>query len=129
MLGKGLHESVTALVEGELAVVLDALDDRKALEVTALDLRGLFDVADFFVICTGTSDTHVRGMADHVVERMKAGGHPLHHIEGEREAQWVLLDFVDIVVHLFHPAVRAFYQLELLWSDAPVVSVGKELEA
>lgn len=129
MSGKGLHAPPQTGPQPALRTILDALDDRKALDVTALDLRGLSDVADFFVIATGTSDTHIRGMAEHAVARMKAVGHRVHHLEGEREAQWVLLDFVDVVVHLFHPAVRSFYQLELLWSDAPEVAVGKELEA
>lgn len=105
--------------------VVEALESRKAIEVTVLDLRGLSDAADYFIVASGTSDTHVRGMAEHVMEALEAGGHRLHHVEGLPQGRWVLLDYVDVVVHLFQPAVRDFYQLERLWSDAPVLSFGK----
>ncbi len=106
-------------------VVVRALDDRKAVDVAALDLRGLSDAADFFIICSGTSDAHVRGMAEQVVESLSAAGHRPHHVEGLREGRWVLLDFVDVVVHVFHPTVRAYYQLERLWSDAPLLALDE----
>ena len=95
------------------------MEDLKARDLVVLDLRGLTDATDYFVIGTGTSDTHVRGIADSVVERMKRGGFRTHHIEGITTGRWVLLDYVDFVVHLFHPETRAFYQLERLWGDAP----------
>ena len=83
-----------------------------------LDLRGLSDATDYFVIASGTSDAHVRGIAEHVMERLGRGGHRTHHVEG-LGGRWVLIDFVDFVIHLFHPETRAFYQLERLWGDAP----------
>lgn len=85
----------------------------------ALDLRGLNDATDWFVIASGTSDAHVRGIAQAVLERLEATGARAHHVEGFPSGRWVLLDFVDVVVHLFHPEARAFYQLERLWNDAP----------
>jgi ribosome-associated protein len=100
---------------------LQALDDRKARGIVALDLRGLSDAADFFVIASGTSDAHVRGIADLVIERVAALDAGPHHVEGVPAGRWALLDFVDFVVHVFHPETRAFYQLERLWSDAPRV--------
>ncbi len=90
----------------------------KATDVVVLDLRGVTDVADFFVIASGTSDTHVRSVAQHVMEEMKHEGMPVHQSEGLTQGRWALLDFVDCVVHVFHPALRQFYQLERLWSDA-----------
>ncbi len=99
-----------------------AADDLKAREMTVLDLRGINDATDFFIIASGTSDAHVRGIADSVLEAMRQAGHRPHHVEGLATGRWVLLDFVDFVVHLFHPEARAFYQLERLWSDAPVVT-------
>ena len=96
-----------------------AADDLKAREMIALDLRGLNDATDWFVIASGTSDAHVRGIAQAVLERLEASGAHAHHVEGLRSGRWVLLDFVDVVVHLFHPEARAFYQLERLWNDAP----------
>lgn len=102
-------------------IALQALDDRKAQQIVALDLRGLSDATDYFVIGSGTSDAHVRGLADLVVERLAAQHTRPHHVEGVPAGRWALLDFVDFVVHVFHPETRAFYQLERLWSDAPRV--------
>ena len=95
------------------------MEDLKAREMVVLDLRGLNDATDYFIIASGTSDAHVRGIADTVMERLHRGGHRTHHIEGLTTGRWVLLDYVDFVVHLFHPETRAFYQLERLWGDAP----------
>lgn len=92
--------------------------DMKAQDVVILDLRGVTDVADFFVIASGTSDTHVRSIAQHVMEEMKHEGMGANSNEGLSQGRWALLDFVDCVVHVFHPALRQFYQLERLWSDA-----------
>lgn len=100
-------------------LALEAADDLKARDMVALDLRGLNDATDWFVIGSGTSDAHVRGIAQSVLDRMTAAGFKAHHVEGLTQGRWVLLDFVDIVVHLFHPEARAFYQLERLWNDAP----------
>ena len=95
----------------------------KANDVVLLDLRKVTDMTDFFVVASGTSDTHVRSVAEHVIEEMKKLGSPVHHAEGLSQGRWVLLDFVDFVVHVFHPALRSFYQLERLWSDAEVIPV------
>lgn len=92
--------------------------DLKAHDVVALDLHGVTDMTDYFVIASGTSDTHVRSIALNVMDGMKAAGNPVLHVEGMSHGRWVLLDFVDVVVHVFHPTMRAFYQLERLWSDA-----------
>ena len=93
--------------------------DRKAEDVVALDLRGVSSATDYFVLATGNSDVQVRAIAEHIIEQMaKDGLRPLH-VEGLDRARWVLLDFVDVVVHVFHPLAREFYQLELLWGDAP----------
>ena len=73
---------------------------------------------DFFVIVSGTSNTHVRAVGEHVIEDLKKEGSPAHHVEGLEKGRWVLLDFVDFVVHVFHPTLRNFYQLERLWADA-----------
>ncbi|HYJ80022.1 MAG TPA: ribosome silencing factor [Longimicrobiaceae bacterium] len=104
---------------GEVARVVELLFDRKALEVTLLDLRGISTATDWFVIAGGTSDTHVSAIADHVVDEMKKEGARPINIEGAREGRWVLVDYFDFVVHVFHPAAREFYQLERLWGDAP----------
>jgi ribosome-associated protein len=92
--------------------------DNKAQDLVVLDLHGVADMTDYFVIASGTSDTHVRGVAEHVLDSMKAAGFPVVHVEGLQQGRWVLLDFFDVVVHVFHPTQRTFYQLERLWSDA-----------
>ena len=107
-----------------LRLVTAALADRKALDPMVLDLRGLTAAADYFVIVSGTSDAHVRGMANHLVAALAPRGVAPHHVEGLAQGRWVLLDYVDFVVHVFHPELRDFYQLERLWGDAPVVAAG-----
>jgi len=102
--------------------VLRAADlalDKKAEDVVALDLRGISSATDFFLLATGSSDIQVRAIADHILEGLAAEGKRPLHTEGLDRARWVLLDFVDFVVHVFHPSTREFYQLELLWGDAP----------
>ena len=89
--------------------------------MVVLDLRGLSEATDYFVIASGTSDAHVRGMAD-PLDAARAG--PTTS-SGLSQGRWVLLDYVDFVVHLFHPELRDFYQLERLWGEAPVVAVGE----
>jgi ribosome-associated protein len=104
-----------------LRLVTETLADRKAIDPLVLDLRGLTGAADYFVIVSGTSDAHVRGMAEHLMTTLAPRGIAPHHVEGLGQGRWVLLDYVDFVVHVFHPELRDFYQLERLWSDAPVL--------
>ena len=96
----------------------------KANDVVLLNLRGVTDMTDFFIVASGTSDTHVRSIGQRVLEDMKyKEGAVAHHVEGLEQGRWVLLDYVDFVVHIFHPTLRNFYQLERLWSDAESVAV------
>ena len=92
--------------------------DMKAADVVVLSLKGVTDMTDYFVIASG----------EHVLEDLKKEGATAHHVEGLTTGRWVLLDYVDFVVHVFHPTLRRFYQLERLWSDAEVVPL-KEAEA
>jgi ribosome-associated protein len=96
-------------------VILDALADMKALEVKVLDVRGLTDIADTMVIASGTSDRHVRSVAQRVVEKTKAAGYRPHGVEGQQDSDWVLIDLHDTIVHVMLPRVRDFYGLEKLW--------------
>ena len=96
-------------------VVIDALADMKALEVKFLDVRGLTDIADFMVIASGTSDRHVRSVAQRVVERTKEAGFRPHGVEGQQDGEWVLIDLNEMIVHVMLPRVREFYGLEKLW--------------
>lgn len=105
----------------EVARALDLAADRKARDLMVLDLRGLSTATDFFIVGTGTSDTHVRSIADHVIEELKKEGVRPSHVEGLQGGRWVLVDYIDFVVHVFHPAARDFYELERLWGDAPLL--------
>jgi ribosome-associated protein len=96
-------------------VVLDALADMKALEVKVLDVRGLTDIADFMVIASGTSDRHVRSVAQRVVDKTKEAGFRPHGVEGQQDGDWVLIDLNEMIVHVMLPRVREFYGLEKLW--------------
>jgi ribosome-associated protein len=98
--------------------------DNKAHDVILLNLKPLTDMTDFFVIASGTSDTHVRSVAERVTTELKKEGVTVYHVEGLAQGRWVLLDYVDFVVHIFHPTLRSFYQLERLWGDAEITAVG-----
>jgi ribosome-associated protein len=104
-----------------LKTVVAALDDMKAVHVKVFDVRGVTDVADCMVLASGTSDRHVRSIADRVIERARAGGFRPMGIEGEREGEWVLVDLNDVIVHVMLPRVREFYGLEELWEPPPKV--------
>jgi len=93
--------------------------ERKAVDVEALDLRGISSATDFFVIATGSSDVQVKAIAEHVIEELKKEDARPLHVEGLEGGRWVLIDYIDFVVHVFHPQAREFYQLEVLWGDAP----------
>jgi ribosome-associated protein len=120
--------STTSTTSNSLALAQRAAQvaiDNKAQDVVLLDLRGVTDMTDFFLIVSGTSDTHVRSLGEHVMAELKTEGSPAHHVEGLEKGRWVLLDFVDFVVHVFHPTLRNFYQLERLWADAEEVPLER----
>ena len=96
-------------------VVLGALAELKAVDVRALDVRGITDITDTMVVASGTSDRHVKSIADRVVQRSKEAGFRPYGMEGERDGEWVLLDLQDVVLHVMLPRVREFYALEKLW--------------
>ena len=104
-----------------LKLIVETLQDKKALDVVGLDLRGKSDSADFFVICTGTSDPHVKSMGSDVVDALRSAGHRPWHVEGLDSLRWGLVDLVDVGIHTFRHEARAFYALERLWGDAESV--------
>ena len=93
--------------------------ERKAADVVALDLRGISSATDYFLLATGQSDVQVKAIADNVIGELKKEGIRPAHVEGLQGGRWVLADYIDFVVHIFHPGAREFYQLEVLWGDAP----------
>ncbi len=96
-------------------IVQNALEDLKAVNITMLDVHNLTSLADTMVIASGTSTRHVKSIADHVQEKARAEGIKPIGVEGEREAEWILVDFGDLIVHVMLPATRSFYDLERLW--------------
>lgn len=105
-------------------VIVDAAEERKALDVIALDVREVASFADTFVIATGTSDRHVRSVADAIEKGLVAFGERPLGIEGYDDARWVLIDCGDVIVHVFQEEVREHYDLERLWSDASELELG-----
>jgi ribosome-associated protein len=97
--------------------IVAAAEDKKANYITALDLRGKTLIADFFIICSGTSNIHIRAIADGIVEALEKQGIRRHRIEGYSEAAWVLLDYGDVIVHIMSEEQRSFYGLETLWTS------------
>jgi ribosome-associated protein len=108
----------------EIAICVEGARSKKAEEPVVLDLRGLSDVTDFFIICHGSSDRQVLAIAESVEERLRreAGRKP-QNVEGQRRAEWILLDYIDFIVHVFVAERREFYRLERLWGDAPEVAI------
>jgi len=93
---------------------------KKAENVLSMDLRGLVSTCDFFVIADGTSDVHVRAIADAIRDGLRDVGERAWHVEGYDAKRWILLDYVNVVVHVFDPETRDYYQLERLWGDAKI---------
>ena len=108
--------------------IVKILDGKKAQKVEVLRLEDITTLADYFVICTGTSSTHVKMLADEVDEKLDMGGAVTYHKEGYQSASWVLLDYGDVVVHIFHNEARAFYNLEHLWSDGERINIDNWLK-
>lgn len=106
-----------------LHAVTKAADDKRAENITALDMAGISPVADYFVICHGNSDKQVQAIAREVKDKAEEFGVGVKRMEGFDEARWVLIDIGDVVVHVFHRDERVYYNLERLWGDAPHVDV------
>lgn len=115
-----MKTSETVDVFGRLA------DDKKALDVVVMDLSGLTDIADYFVIASGTSDRHVRTIADGIQEGMKLEGTRPFAVEGYDEGRWIILDYQSVVVHVFLESLRELYDLESLWIEAKKHRIKKE---
>ncbi len=109
-----------------LSLIVEQLDDDKAEDVVTIDLAGKSDIADFMVVASGRSQRHVGAMADKIVARLKVAGVTGAHVEGSGACDWVLIDAHDVIVHLFRPEVRSFYNIERVWSEAAHAPVKTE---
>jgi ribosome-associated protein len=107
------------------AAIVELASDRKAIDIVQLDLRGMIGYADYFVICGGRTDRQTRAIHDAIHQGMKSA-HALlpSRVEGLSEAHWILIDYLDVVVHIFTPETREYYRLEQLWGEAPSLAVG-----
>ncbi len=97
--------------------------DKKATDITVMDLIGISDVADYFIILSGESDVHVKTLANHIERELKGEKIRAAHREGFNRLNWVLLDYIDVVVHIFRPETREYFALEKLWADAKITKV------
>lgn len=114
-----------ALKAEELARAISSFAlSKKAQQIKILDLRGLTDITDFFVICSGSSDLQIKAITDAIVEGTEKLEANVWHREGYEVLSWVLLDYINVVVHIFRPEVRERYALEKLWGDAPIEEIG-----
>jgi ribosome-associated protein len=107
------------------AAAIDFAADRKALDIVQLDLRGIIGYTDYFVICTGRTDRQVKAIHDAIHQGMKSEhGRLPRRVEGVSQANWILMDYLDVVVHVFSPETREYYRLEQLWGEAPAQVVS-----
>ena len=109
-------------VEQSLKIILSSLDDMKAEDTTTIDLRGKSSVSDYMIVTTGRSNRHVGAVAENVAKALKESGLTGIHVEGLPNCDWVLIDTGDVVVHVFRPEVREFYNLERLWTQGPTAA-------
>ena len=119
-MGKQLRSSTLAKKIAQFALI------KKAHDVTIMDLRKVTDMADFFIVCSADSDVQVKAIADEIADNTDKLGIEPWHSEGLSQRQWVLLDYIDVVVHVFHKEARRFYALEKLWGDAKIEVVKDE---
>ncbi|MCI5656899.1 MAG: ribosome silencing factor [Candidatus Pseudoruminococcus sp.] len=112
---------MTSLETAKMAV--KALDSKKALDIKVIKIKDISAIADYFVIATGTSSTHVKALADEVEAQLDESGISVSHVEGYRSNSWILLDYVDVVVHVFSDEAREYYDLERLWQDGEIIDI------
>ena len=106
-----------------LALAVEAASEKKADNIVALDLRGVATFTDYFLICSGTSTRQVQTIAEAILEKLEEHGTRPLHVEGETVAQWILIDYGDLVVHVFEQRAREYYDLERLWRDAEKIPI------
>lgn len=109
-------------------LIVQHIMEKKGENIVVLDLKKVTSITDYFVICSGTVDQHIKAIKDHIIEKLNEKGIKCWHVEGENALTWVLLDYVDVVVHIFHPISREYYKLEKLWGDAKLEKIKTDYE-
>ncbi|MFK3938438.1 ribosome silencing factor [Alkalihalobacillus sp. NPDC078783] len=110
-----------------LSLAINTVDDKRAEQIVAMDMRGISPIADYVVVCHGNSEKQVQAIAFELKKVVQEQGIEIQRLEGYDQARWVLLDLGDVVVHVFHKEDRLYYNLEKLWGDAPTVEIEKVL--
>ena len=98
-------------------IIIKTLDSNKALDIVTIDLENKSSIADFMIIASGTSSRHIQALSEQVLEKLKSNGVKECKIEGKESSEWKLVDGIDLIVHIFHPEKRKFYELEKMWSE------------
>lgn len=111
---------------GKALICVDIIRERKATDLVLLEVGTLTSIADYFLIASGKSSRQVQAIAQHLQSRMKEEGFTRFGVEGERDGHWILVDYSDVVIHLFYQPVREFYNLEGLWVEAPRVNIDRD---
>ncbi len=112
--------------EKRLVLCINAILEKKSKDLTVMKVRELSSFADYFLICSGASVRQTQGIADSIQAAMKTAGYLPRGVEGEEGGTWILLDYHDIIVHVFYEPIREFYGLENLWSESPTVRIGDD---
>ena len=111
-----------------LKIAVNAADDKKAHDLVAIDISGIASFASYFLLCTGDSSRQMQAIADEVEKRLKAHGIRPSHVEGYQNSEWILIDYLDLVIHIFSKTARAYYDLERLWRDGKRLDLGELLQ-
>ena len=111
-----------------LKIAVNAADDKKAHDLVALDISGIASFASYFLLCTGDSSRQMQAIADEIEKRLKACGIRPSHVEGYQHSEWILMDYLDMVIHIFSKTARAYYDLERLWRDGKRIDLSKILQ-
>lgn len=109
-------------------LIVEHIKEKKGENIIVMDLRRVTSITDYFVICSGTVEQHIKAIKDNLIDKLSEKGIHYWHIEGELANTWVLIDYVDVVVHIFHPLARDYYKLEKLWADAKQEKIKTDYE-
>ena len=104
-----------------LQLIIESLAEKKALKVVVLDISSVSTIADYMVVCTGTSSTHIKGIANGVSEKAKEQTFPIYNVDGKESGEWILLDLGNVIVNIMQENIRSYYQLEKLWNNGKVI--------
>ncbi|THE07233.1 ribosome silencing factor [Enterococcus hirae] len=112
----------------QLKIAVEAADSKRGEDILALDVRKVSLLADYFMICSANSERQIQAITEEIIEKQEENNYEVKRIEGKEGGKWILIDLGDVIVHVFHTPERSFYNLEKLWSDAPLVDLSEWLD-